>query len=365
VTPKILFDGRVYQFQKTGGISRYFTEIIKGLPRDWTPIITGARDFGAHMPTHPLLQLKMVPDLRPRKFFQPCLRKLWKPGIVRNTDLLHPTYYDLTSGLELTDFKCPVVQTVLDMIYARFPAQMGNSETIIKNQRKAVQRADRVICISKSTERDLLELIPSAAGKTTVIHLAASFPVAEPITDGSQFASPTFLFVGGRGGYKNFALLLRAFAKAASVRPNLRLNVVGQPLTEEERWQIYYLGISDKVTGVVFPNETTLQELYRASVALLYPSRYEGFGIPPLEAMACGTLVVTANTSSLPEVVGDAGIMLDPADEQAWADCILHLAQPFPERNELLAKSRQRVAQFSWTECVRQHLEIYRTLLSS
>jgi glycosyltransferase involved in cell wall biosynthesis len=361
--PAILFDGRAFQFQKAGGISRYFSEIIKGLPQDWTPIVTGTKVFGANAPTHPNLELKTIPDFRPRRYLRPLVQKLWKPGVIRKANLLHPTYYDLTSGLELSDFHCPVVQTVYDLIYARFPGQMNNAEAVIQNQRRAVQRADRVICISQSTERDLLELIPAAAGKTTVIHLAASSSITEPISDGSQFATPTFLFVGARDGYKNFLFLLRAFAKAATVSPNIRLNIVGQPLTSEEKWQIYYLGISDKVAVMVFPDEATLQRLYRASVALLYPSRYEGFGIPPLEAMAGGTLAVTGNNSSLPEVVGDAGIMLDPADEQAWVDCIVKLSQPFSGRDDLLAKGRQRAAQFCWKECVRRHLDIYRTLL--
>jgi glycosyltransferase involved in cell wall biosynthesis len=363
MTPQILFDGRVYQFQKTGGISRYFSEIIKGLPRDWIPIVTGIKAFRANAPSHPNLRLKTVPDFRPRRYLRPLAQKLWKPGIIRNTNLLHPTYYDMTSGLALSDFKCPVVQTVYDLIYARFPRQMDDAQAFIQSQQKAVQRADRVICLSKSTERDLLEFIPEAAGKTTVIHLASSLAVAEPITDGRQFDNPTFLFVGARAGYKNFILLLRAFAKAATVAPNLRLQLAGPPLTAEERWQIYDLGISDRVVDVVFPDEATLQGLYHTSVALLYPSRYEGFGIPPLEAMACGTLAVTANTSSLPEVVGEAGIMLDPADEGAWTDCIIKLSQPFHGRDELLAKGRLRAAQFSWAECARRHREIYQALL--
>ncbi len=363
MTPKILFDGRVYQFQRAGGINRYFAEIISGLPLDWTPIITGVSEFGENIPRHPNLQLKIIPDFRPHRFFRPICRKLWKPGIIRNAELLHPTYYDMTSGFEFADFRCPMVQTVYDMIYAKFPLQMNRAAAIIENQRMAVRRADQVICISKSTETDLLELVPDVAGKTRVIHLAASLFVEKPIFDGSQFVSPAFLFVGARGGYKNFFFLLRAFAKAATIRPNIRLIVVGSPLTSEERWQICYSGISSQVSEVVFPNESRLQELYRTSVALLYPSRYEGFGIPPLEAMACGTLAVTANTSSLPEVVGDAGIMLDPADEQAWVDCIVQLAQPFSGRDELVAKGHRRAAQFSWAECVQKHLEIYRSLL--
>jgi glycosyltransferase involved in cell wall biosynthesis len=103
-------------------------------------------------------------------------------------------------------------------------------------------------------------------------------------------------------------------------------------------------------------------ELYRSSAALVYPSLHEGFGIPPLEAMACGSIPVTANTTSLPEVVGDGGIMLDPMDEDAWTDCLIKLSRPFPERGKLLESGRQRAGQFTWAESVRQHLTIYKNL---
>jgi glycosyltransferase involved in cell wall biosynthesis len=358
---RILFDGRVFQFQKAGGINRYFAEIITGLPAEWQPVVTGAHDYGENVPRHRNLTTLNPPRFRPGRFQEPYYRKWWRPKIARSVNLLHPTYYDLTSGFKLADFSCPMVATVYDMIYARFPRQT-EGEFIIKAQRESVLRADRVVCISKSTERDLLEFIPEAAGKTTVIYLGSSFPSSNDVEDPKLFEKPRFIFVGGRGGYKNFLFLLRAFAKAASVVNTIQLHVVGPEFNTEERWQMYYMGITDKVSSTVYPNESVLQDLYRRSVALLYPSRYEGFGIPPLEAMSCGTIPVTANTTSLPEVVGDGGIMLDPTDEDAWADCIIKLATPFPERDKMLSLARERVKQFTWTECVRRHLAIYKEL---
>jgi glycosyltransferase involved in cell wall biosynthesis len=359
---KILFDGRVYQFQKAGGINRYFAELIAGLPPEWVPVIAGATDFGRNVPKHPNLSVLNPPRLRPRRYQPQFNRLLWGPRVVRDVKLLHPTYYDLTSDFQLSDFKCPVVTTVHDMIYARFPAQTEGAEFIVKAQREAVVRANRVVCVSQSTQTDLMELIPEAAGKTVVIHHGCSFPVVEESPGSRLYESPTFLFVGYRGGYKNFLFALRAFAKAASAVNNIQLRVVGPEFTTEERWQMHFLGLTNKVAAVTYPDEVALQEIYRNSVALLYPSRYEGFGIPPLEAMACGTVAVTANTTSLPEVVGDGGIMLDPADEDAWADCIIRLAQPFPERTGLLERARRQAKRFLWTESVRRHLDIYREM---
>ena len=117
------------------------------------------------------------------------------------------------------------------------------------------------------------------------------------------FEKPSFLFVGSRFAYKNFPFLLRAFAKASESNPRIRLRIAGAPLNIEERWQIQLLGISDRVEAVTYPDEQQLVSLYRSSVALVYPSLHEGFGISPLEAMACRTLAITSNTTSLPEVM--------------------------------------------------------------
>ena len=125
---------------------------------------------------------------------------------------------------------------------------------------------------------------------------------------------------------------------------------------------MHRLGIADHVVSAVYPDKTELQRLYRASVALLYPSVYEGFGLPPLEALASGILAVSANTSSLPEVVGDAGIMLDPTDSDAWTDCILRIAVGLPDRQILSARGKRRASEFSWAETVRRHVDIYRRL---
>jgi glycosyltransferase involved in cell wall biosynthesis len=359
---RLLYDGRVFQFQRAGGINRYFAEIISGLPADWEPVVTGVIDFGANVPRHVRLSTPVGPKFWPGRLSRQVCERWWRPNLVGSVDLLHPTYYDLSSGLDLAAFRCPVVTTVHDMIYARYADQICGSETIVTAQREAVLRADRIVCVSKATEEDLLRFIPEASGKTEVVYHGSSFPVSDDSQAETIFEQPTFLFVGGRAGYKNFLFLLRAFAKACQSLPKLRLYVAGSALIDEERWQMHFLGISDRVTVFVHPDEATLQELYRKSVALLYPSRHEGFGIPPLEAMACRTIPITANTTSLPEVMGDAGIMLDPTNEEAWVDAILSCARGALDRSTLLAKGIERSKQFSWRRTVDEHIALYRSL---
>jgi glycosyltransferase involved in cell wall biosynthesis len=361
---RILYDGRVFQIQRAGGVSRLFAEVISGLPADYYPLVTGVKNFGKHVPCHPNLQQPGFRLFRLHRFTVPIRDKWWKPRLLSGLDLFHPTYYDLTDGFSFSDFTCPVVLTVYDFIYAIYPKLMEGSEGVIRDQTEAIRKADHIICISKATENDLLERLPEKQGKTSVIHLASSFEIQPPLAEQAIFEKPSFLFVGGRFGYKNFSFLLRVFARACESNPRIRLQVAGAPLTIEERRQIHQLGISDRVEAVTYPDEQQLINLYSSSVALVYPSLHEGFGMPPLEAMACRTLAIASNTTSLPEVMGDAGIMLDPTREEDWVECILKTAKGGGDRDLMIDRGLERVRMFSWKKSVKQHLEVYCRLVS-
>jgi glycosyltransferase involved in cell wall biosynthesis len=238
---------------------------------------------------------------------------------------------------------------------------MDDAELTLQWQRQALERADEIICVSHATAEELRNRFPISSN-VTVIHHGSSFPVCSEPQDPLIFENPTFLYVGGRGGYKNFSLLLRAFACATQIAPNIQLHIVGADFTVDERWQIHFLGIEKRVTLTVFPSNAVLKDLYRRSIALLYPSRNEGFGIPPIEAMACGTVAVTSNTTSLPEVMGDAGIMLDPSSESDWTECIRDLAQGRSDREALIQRGFRRVENFSWDRATNEHVAVYNRL---
>ena len=361
---RILYDGRVFQLQKAGGVKRIYAEVITGLPADYHPLITGVEDFGRNVPSHPNLEQPRFKHFRPGRISVQVRERWWKPRLLDSLDLFHPTYYDLTDGFSFSDFKCPTLLTVYDFINAIYPKLIEGSEGVIRDQTEAIRKADHIICISKATENDLLERFPEKQGKTSVIYLASSFEIQPALEEKEVFENPSFLFVGGRWGYKNFSFLLRVFARACESNPRIRLQVAGAPLTTEERWQIHVLGISDRVEVTVYPDEQQLMSLYCSSVALVYPSLHEGFGIPPLEAMACRTLAITSNTTSLPEVMGDGGIMLDPTREADWVECLLKIAKGGGERDVMIERGLERVRMFSWKKTVEQHLEVYRCLVS-
>jgi glycosyltransferase involved in cell wall biosynthesis len=361
---RILYDGQIFQIQKAGGVNRIYAEVITGLPGDYHPLIIGVEDFGRNVPSHPHLERPSFKLFRPRRFSVPLRDKWWKPRLLRQLDLFHPTYYHLTYGFSFSDFKCPMILTVYDFVYATYSKLIEGAEGVIRNQTEAIRKADHIICISKATENDLLERFPQKEDKTSVISLGSSFEIQPPLAEQAIFEKPSFLFVGARWGYKNFSFLLRVFARACESNPRIRLRVAGAPLNTEECWQIHLLGISDRVEAVTYPDEQQLISLYRSSVALVYPSLHEGFGLAPLEAMACRTLAITSNTTSLPEVVGNGGIMLDPTREVDWVECILKTAKGGGDRDLMIDRGLERVRMFSWKKTVKQHLEIYRRLAS-
>lgn len=357
----IFYDGLIFQIQKAGGINRYFADLISGLPPDWRPTLAYYDRRGPYPLRHPNLKTKDWIGFRPRRWAAWLNGRVLQRSEMSKAHLLHPTYYELSNGTHFENFKCPMVLTAYDFVYAKYSKIRAGSEHLIKNQVASIERADHVICISRYTEMDLLDRIPAARGKTSVIHLGIPSEVSEPLTPAPS-DERSFLHVGARSGYKNFSFLLRAFAAACSKRYDLRLLVAGAPLTEDELWQAHFLGITERIVPYVYPDEMTLKALYRKSLALLYPSIHEGFGIPPLEAMANKTIAVTANNTCLPEIVGDGGILLDPYAESDWTECILAIAEGKVERGRLIENGLARVKEFPFRKTIEQHIALYKSM---
>lgn len=361
---RILYDGEIYAMQVAGGINRYFANIISRLPADFVPTFTTSQHRDVNSPSHANLKTSYFQ----RHGFRPgrvsyWLEKYYFRAITQFTsqDLIHPTYYSLLARQEMESLRLPIVLTVYDMIHELF---YPDNPTIQAKQ-KAISSAQSIICISESTKNDLLNRFAIPEDRVAVTYLASELDSTlaygtEPVPD-----APYFLYVGSRASYKNFDTLLKAFAKAVSVRPDFRLVVVGSPFNDKEIAQINELNLHQSIDDVGHATDTHLAKLYRCSLALVYPSRYEGFGIPPLEAMSCGTVTIAANTSSIPEVVGDAGILFDPDAVGDLADSLLFLADYPIERDRLVQKGLERCKQFNWDKTAAQTLDVYRSTIGA
>ena len=361
---RIFYDGFIYQGQVSGGINRYFANVIKRLPADWVPLLTTCQSRALNYPTHQNLRVFKFKRRRPLRVTY-RMEKYFFRGVTSllDFDLAHPTYYSLLTRRELRSYQRPVVLTVWDMIHELFPQYFADSEEVALQKRKAIEAAQAIICISHNTKKDLLERYALPADRVSVTHLASE--IDERLSHGLEPVPerPYFIYVGARLGYKNFARLLEAFSNIASQRPEVQLVTVGAPFSPAEARAIADHKLLERVSTYNQISDAHLAKLYRCSLALIYPSLYEGFGIPPLEAMMCGTAVIAANSSSLPEVIGDAGLLFNPQSTDDLADLLLLVIDDPTERERLIERGRMRAQAFSWNQTAAQTHNIYRSVV--
>jgi glycosyltransferase involved in cell wall biosynthesis len=249
------------------------------------------------------------------------------------------------------------------MIHEIFRNQIDPKGEHTELKRKAIFAAARLICVSENTKKDLLNWYSIPENKIAVIHQAAGIDASLSHGDEPVPSYPYYLYVGSRdASYKNFDTLLLALAKVASINPDIRLCVVGYPFDAIEIRRIAELQLSDCIELYTGTSDSHLAKLYRCSIAFVYPSLYEGFGIPPLEAMSCGTPVVASNCSSIPEVVGEAGLLFDSKSANDLADILLFLLDNSTERDRLIIKGYERAKAFSWEKTVAKTLDVYQSV---
>lgn len=362
---KILYDGYIYSSQFVGGINRYFTNIISGLPPDYKPSLTIVQSHNQSYPCHPNLQLFSYPRFK----YRPGRISYWLEKyyfrLVSNSgyDLIHPTYYWMLTRQPMNKCSCPVVITVHDMIDEIYSGTTSSHISVIEAKRKAIVSASSIICVSNNTKKDLLNLYPISEEKISVVYHGCEINISMSYGDELIPSKPYFLYVGGRSGYKNFDYLLKVFAKILPKNSDLCLCVVGSPFNLNEIKMITDLGIGQNITLVPYSTDTYLAKLYRCSVAFIYPSLYEGFGIPILEAMNCHTPVVASESSSIPEVLGEAGLLFDPRSIDELADRLLFLLDNSSARHNFILEGQKQAEKFTWTKALDKTLSIYKSLV--
>ncbi|MBM3857438.1 MAG: glycosyltransferase family 4 protein [Verrucomicrobia bacterium] len=350
---KILYDTYIYELQQTGGINRYTSEIISRLPETFHPYFFKKIKNEALVPKNKNFQFFWLPKILSKS---PCLLR----KRLQSMDLIHPSYYHLSAPLSWKNISGHVVITVHDFIMARFSNRYTRSQKVIHDQAMAIERADHIICVSQSTHADLLERFPQCASRSSVIPLASSLSL--PALDAKRlYQQRYFLYVGHRNFYKNFYLTLQTFSILKKKYHDLRLVVVGAPWNEEEKQQLHSLGIENAVELVTHPQDALLAVLYKYCEALFYLSEYEGFGLPPLEAMKIGAPVIALKISSLPEVVGSGGVLIDPSQAfpEKIAEAVACLLDSEQERSALSEKAVHQASQFSWEKTMQKTLAIY------
>ncbi len=369
---KILLDHQIFCLQQYGGISRYFYEIanrIVALPGNdvniFSPLYVNEY-FRNDCSVRPWgIKILPFPGLR----YILCAVNYYLPRLLvkprRDVDIFHETYYSLSDH-------CPVsakrIITVFDMIHEKFSEYYPDAADVQQIKMHAVHRADHVICISENTKRDLRELLSVPDEKISVVYLGSSLASTsgKKMDDLTSRLTPYILYVGSRRGYKNFERLLRVYASSSFLKRNFTMVCFGGGVfSASELALMRSLGISTSNIRHLSGSDEMLAGLYVSATAFVYPSLYEGFGIPPLEAMSLGCPVVCANTSSIPEVVGDAAELFNPSDEAEMRAAIERVVSTPKNAAMLIEKGRRRASLFSWEKCARDTLNVYRKVLES
>ncbi len=257
--------------------------------------------------------------------------------------------------------------TVPDMIHELFPPPSRTSlhEDFLQQKRRCVQEADAVICISAATRSDLLAVYGIPSERTRVIPLGTSekFTVLGDATvpDTSPARRPYLLYVGERLHYKGFGALIRAYARWAGC-DMANLLVVGPKWSRRETEELARLNVRGRVVLVGQVDDHALCLLYNRALALVFPSLYEGFGLPLLEAMACGCPVVASRIPSTVEVAGEYPFYFEPESEESLL-AALDRALDEGKQTQRMTLGFKRAKQFSWDKTADQTLTTYRALL--
>lgn len=363
----IFFDHQTFSQQRFGGISRYFCELISG--------INATDEHKAHLSllwsNNEHLQeykLSTLPYPFPKRN-----RLLQKSNKLFNIidcklghyDIYHSTYFD--NFLSKNIGRRPLVTTFYDMTYERLShrfKELSQDTAITEQKRKIAQASSHLIAISHSTKHDMIDILGISPERISVIHLASSFALDLPgIATASTLTTgePYLLYVGNRNGYKNFSLFLKASAELLRRYKMMIVCAGGGQFTINELALIRSLNITGFVKQLAI-TDGILQDLYRRATAFVFPSFYEGFGIPVLEAFSCNCPCVVSDTSSLSEVAGAAALYIDPSNKESITSALEKIITNSTLRTDLIQHGRQRLSLFSWQVTVKQTIDLYEKL---
>jgi glycosyltransferase involved in cell wall biosynthesis len=286
-------------------------------------------------------------------------------------DLFHSPHYVVSP---LTP--CPYVVTIHDCIHLRFPQYLPNAGAAYYARwmmTMAARRARRVLTVSEASKDDILHYLKIPASKVEVIYNAlderlAATPAADAVARVRErylLTSPFVLYAGNIKPHKNLDRLIEAFSivRRRGVG-DVKLLIIGDEISKYPnlRRLVHRFQLHQHVRFIGFVPDATLSVLYRLASVFVFPSLHEGFGLPPLEAMASGTPVVTSNVSSLPEVVGDAALLIDPMDAGAIAEATVRVLTDDVLRAELIRRGHERAKAFSGDQSVARTRDVYARL---
>jgi len=368
----IFLDPQIFYLQKFGGISRIFAEFwnICNQRDDVTIVCPLYYSDNLHLREYNL-QPKRFSFLYDRDYagkkyvnaIQKRVNKYKANYALKNTryDVFICSYYDpyFVSNLKGK----PFVLTVFDMIHEIFPNYFSGEIALMQNKRILCEKSSKIVAISASTKKDILQFYSSISfDKVNVIHLSQSIDTKQKIQL-NWLPKQYVLFIGKRELYKQFDTLLQAMMPVFKTNNNIKIVCAGGgALNAVEIANLQSLNLLDKVVQNNF-YDNELFSIYSNAAMFVFPSEYEGFGIPAIEAMVCGCPVILSNTSSLPEIGEAAASYFEPNNMAQLTTCITTILEDETYKNNLITKGYEQAKKFSWHKMTNEYLETVKEIL--
>lgn len=371
---KILYDSVIFDSQKYGGASKCFCEVFKHYP-SWADYELPLKVTNN---TH-ILESGIISDnwfCRLKEIVKYVIRNPWKPrpsikkinreynirAILKGDyDVFHHTFTD-DYFIPYIGNK-PFIYTIHDMIPELFPEMFNMNEYWVKQRKFLCEKASKIVAVSESTKKDLVEIWGINSDKVVVVHHGG--PLKRDKVDAPLVNVPYFLFVGARDKYKNFSVLLHAFAEFKKMHKDFRIICTGRPFNEAEISLIEKHDLSSNVFQK-YVSDKELLNLYQHAVAFIYPSLYEGFGLPILEAFSCGCPTILSNCSCFPEIGGDAAIYFDAKNNpiKELLNKLEYVASlDNKSRDNIIQMGYERLKCFTWEASAQKLCKVYESML--
>ena len=365
---KILYDHQAFTGQRYGGVARYFHDLMESLTALDVEI-----DLSIGFSNNEYLKNSTIKKPLPFKNifgFMPTNMLVSRTNRLNSIfqlqrgkfDVFHPTFYH-DYFLQPLGNK-PFILTYHDCIKERFNLHHIDNASQEQKQ-KLLDKASKIIAVSENTKKDLLEFYQINPEKVVVVHHSTNFVHhQQPHNFHLKVPEKYLLYVGARNDYKNFLSFLKDIKSVLKKHKDVHLLCAGGGnFTDEESAFINKLGLENQVIHQNFHSDNTLFGLYQKTIAFVYPSLYEGFGIPILEAFACGCPVILSDRSSFPEVAGEAALYFNPDNHEEICDKIEQIIIDSDLRKSLIDKGFARQEKFSIEKKAKETLSVYRSVL--
>ena len=384
---KVLYDSQAFDMQTHGGVSKCFVELYRHLPPEVEAYIGVKETDNVYLHEVGFPQKYEDYDRFLSKGRFPLKRLLYKAtkniqaGHIKNwdrwpqlnqfeterilkeknIDVFHPTFFNDYFLQLIGDI--PFVLTIHDMIPELFPKYYSSQDPQIRMKKKLVPLAAHIVTVSEQTKKDVINILQVPEEKITVVYHGADTTPYYPSV-GTNFDFEYLLYIGERHMYKNFISFCRDCIPILRRHRDLRIVCTGKPFTSEELFFFEAFGMKERFIHIFVETRQALLDLYHNAIAFAYPSSYEGFGIPILEAYIADCPIILNRASCFPEIAGDAAIYFnmgkESSDFEEMFESVYHLDSN--EREQILIKQRERLKQYSWKKSAAELAQIYQKL---